>query len=59
MMGHKSYQCPRPRRPPNECFKCFAVGHQYRDCPQRRVVSEIGGVGPNDFAVDRSQTEDK
>uniref|UniRef100_A0A182WN29 CCHC-type domain-containing protein n=1 Tax=Anopheles minimus TaxID=112268 RepID=A0A182WN29_9DIPT len=26
--------CKRPNRPPGACFKCYQMGHNFRDCPK-------------------------
>lgn len=53
--GHMMAQCPRPRRPPGGCFKCFEVDHQYRTCPQRVVGAFGGNIQPE--MDDQSQEE--
>ncbi|XP_016971393.2 ATP-dependent RNA helicase glh-2-like [Drosophila rhopaloa] len=33
--GHMIKDCNKPIRPPNSCFTCGAMDHQFRSCPKR------------------------
>lgn len=47
---HLSRDCPMPRRPEGGCFRCFGVGHTYRQCPSPRSITEqyrTGNLGYN------------
>lgn len=36
-LGHHESSCRQPRRPSGSCFFCWEMGHQYRDCPKKRM----------------------
>lgn len=49
MVGHSAADCKREKRDPNACFKCWKVGHSYKDCSasqyQSKFVAAVGTEG--------------
>jgi len=39
MTGHVAKNCKKPKRKRGSCFKCEAMDHRLRDCPQQKPTT--------------------
>ncbi|XP_070070100.1 uncharacterized protein [Drosophila takahashii] len=53
--GHMIKDCNKPIRPPNSCFTCGGVDHQFRNCPKRvtgRLQQTVASVEDQQAVAD-------